>query len=622
MTATLAGIGCGIALHPWLDRVLDGRYPFFAYFAGFLMTLALAGPRWSLVTLVVGFVVGVSHLAPLSDLPANLDARMLLRTVVYWVLGLAAVRVARMLSAERRRSELLADQAQTTGRSREVLRRQLHAVTETTTVGLLLSDDIGRVTFMNPAAERILGVTLPDIRHRGMHDVVHHRRPDGTPYPSAECPISVALAEGREERGEETFLRADGTFYPVAYAVTPIVSDAVTVGAVVELREIGEEKRVAEEREQLLESERTTNRVKDEFLAMLGHELRNPIGAIMASADLLRHIEPSDPRAARLNAIIRRQTVHLNRLIDDLLDVARVASGKVVLARQPVDLGQIVQRAVHLLRETGKLEGHAVVLHTDPGWVDGDATRLEQVTTNLLLNAVKYTPPSGRIDVTVAVDGEQVRLRVRDDGAGIAPELLPRVFDPFVQSEQSLDRSDGGLGVGLTLVRRLVEHHGGSVEARSAGPGAGTEMIVSLPRIAAPESTEAGGAGAARSTARRILVVEDNDDARDAVRLLLEAAGHEVHEASDGRAGLKAALETKPDVAIVDLGLPGIDGFELARRLRATGAPIRLVALTGYGQPEDQARSMEAGFDMHLVKPVDEQRLLAALDSRQATSLD
>jgi CheY-like chemotaxis protein len=205
---------------------------------------------------------------------------------------------------------------------------------------------------------------------------------------------------------------------------------------------------------------------------------------------------------------------------------------------------------------------------------------------------------------------------VRDDGAGIPPELLPRVFDPFVQSEQSLDRSGGGLGVGLTLVRRLIERHGGSVEVRSDGVGAGTEVTVSLPRIAAPDRADSSAGAAGIRNVRRILVVEDNDDARDAVRLLLETAGHEVHEASDGRAGLQAALETRPDVALVDLGLPGIDGFELAKRLRAAGSRIRLVALTGYGQPEDQLRSMEAGFDVHLVKPVDEQRLLAAVDAR------
>jgi PAS domain S-box-containing protein len=521
-----------------------------------------------------------------------------------------------VVGTERRRSQRLADQAHETGRARELLRRQLRAVTETATVGLLLSDELGRCTFMNPAAEQLLGLTLSDIRQRGMHQLIHHHRPDGSTYPPDECPISNALAGGHPARGEETFIRPDGTFYPVAYAVTPIVSDAVAVGAVVELREIGEEKRVAEEREQLLESERTTNRVKDEFLAMLGHELRNPIGAIMTAADVLRHVDPTDPRAAQLNAIIRRQTAHLNRLIDDLLDVARVASGKVVLARRPVDLGRIVQHAVDVLRETGKLEQHQVVLHLDAGWVDGDVARLEQVTTNLLLNAIKYTPADGHIDVRVELDTNAVRLRVLDDGAGIAPELLPRVFDPFVQSEQSLDRSSGGLGIGLTLVRRLVEHHGGSVEARSAGPGTGTEMIVSLRRVAAPDRTTAtAAADTSTRDARRVLIVEDNDDAREAVRLLLETAGHEVHEANDGRAGLQAALDTRPEVAIVDLGLPGIDGFELARRLRATaaGARIRLVALTGYGQPEDRARAAEAGFDAHLVKPVDERRLLAAL---------
>ena len=356
------------------------------------------------------------------------------------------------------------------------------------------------------------------------------------------------------------------------------------------------------------------NRTKDEFLAMLGHELRNPLGAISSAAHVLSRTAGSNNASARASDVIGRQVQHLARIVDDLLDVSRVVAGKVVLRLQPVDLAEIVRRVATLHGGPAGAR-HVISVHTTPTWVSADPTRLEQVLTNLLANSVKYTPPGGEITVSVRRDGNQAVLAVRDTGVGIRPELLPRVFELFVQGDRSLERSAGGLGIGLTLVRQLVELHGGTVEASSPGAGRGSTFTVRLPVFAAPPDADDAARPATPAPARRVLVVEDNDDAREMLRNLLHLFGHEVHEACDGASGIEQARRVRPDAALIDIGLPGIDGYEVARRIRADVPGARLVALTGYGQPEDRERALAAGFDVHLVKPVDPeqlQRLLAA----------
>ena len=357
----------------------------------------------------------------------------------------------------------------------------------------------------------------------------------------------------------------------------------------------------------------SANRTKDEFLAMLGHELRNPLGAISSAAHVLSRTAAGNSATTRASEIIGRQVQHLARIVDDLLDVSRVVAGKVALRLQPVDLGEVARRVATL---GGGPAGARHVIYVDaaPTWVSADPTRLEQVLTNLVANAVKYTPAGGEITVTVAREGNQAVLRVRDTGMGIRPELLPRVFDLFVQADRSLERSSGGLGIGLTLVRQLVQLHGGSVEAASAGPGRGSTFTVRLPILAALPVPDGGAQPAVGGPPQRVLVVEDNDDAREMLRNLLSLLGHEVHEACDGAAGIEEARRVRPDAALIDIGLPGIDGYEVARRIRADVPGARLVAVTGYGQPEDRERALAAGFDVHLVKPVDPdqlQRLLA-----------
>ena len=356
------------------------------------------------------------------------------------------------------------------------------------------------------------------------------------------------------------------------------------------------------------------NRAKDEFLAMLGHELRNPLSAIGSAVAVLERLRIDDLRGTRATQVIARQTQHLARVMDDLLDVGRVVTGKITLERRAMDLLAAARRAVATLRAAGVTERHDVAVDGRPVWVDGDATRLEQVVTNLVSNALKFTPSGGTIRIWVGTEDDDAVLRVSDTGVGMSAELLPRVFDLFVQGDQPPERSSGGLGIGLTLVRQLVELHGGRVEARSAGTGQGSVFTIRLPRATIASGDGAGATHAAPPPCR-ILVVEDNADARDMLLALLTLDRHDVFTASDGPAGVDAAVRLRPDVALVDIGLPGLNGYEVARRIRATeaGRAVKLIALTGYGQTEDLRQAREAGFDLHLVKPVEPRRLDEAL---------
>jgi CheY-like chemotaxis protein len=362
---------------------------------------------------------------------------------------------------------------------------------------------------------------------------------------------------------------------------------------------------------ELFQETQRANRAKDEFLAMLGHELRNPLNAIGSAASLLGLGNGRAEMAERARAVINRQVQHLARLVEDLLDVSRVTSGKVVLVRQPTDLAELAVSTMANWRASGRFARHEVALEVAPVWVDADPTRLEQVLGNLLANALKYTPPGGAVAVRVRAEQSSALLEVEDTGAGIAPELLGKVFELFVQGERTLDRAQGGLGIGLTLTRALVEMHGGTVDARSAGPGRGATFRIRLPRIPAPAAPVRGPARPAAPAPRRILIVEDNDDAREMLRAQLERDGHEVHGAADGPAGLEVAEKVQPDVVLIDVGLPGLNGYEVARRIRAAawGRSILLVALTGYGQADDRREALEAGCDLHVTKPVMPERL-------------
>jgi signal transduction histidine kinase len=378
-----------------------------------------------------------------------------------------------------------------------------------------------------------------------------------------------------------------------------------------------------DERDRLLEAEQQgralaeqANRAKDEFLAMLGHELRNPLAAVSNAAAIIRSGKRTPEQLEFAAGVIHRQSGHLKRLIDDLLDVGRVMTGKILLDRRPLDLEASVRHVVSTLRTAGTFGGRHVEVKLGPAWLNGDQTRIEQVVSNLLVNAATYTPSGGTIGVTLAAqDGEAV-VRVSDSGKGIRAEHLSRIFDLFFQAEPAGTRSQGGLGIGLTLVKRLIELHGGSVGVESRGAGQGARFTVRLP------ATDAAGlrghpATSVRGASRTVLVVEDNADERETLRVALELHGHRVLQASDARSALEQIASGRPSIALIDIGLPGTDGYELARQVQARfdGAKPVLVALTGYGSEEDARRAQKAGFVRHLTKPV-EVADLAAIVSR------
>lgn len=353
------------------------------------------------------------------------------------------------------------------------------------------------------------------------------------------------------------------------------------------------------------------SRAKDEFLSMLGHELRNPLGAISAAIDVLDVAPPGSESAGEARAIIARQTRNLAHMMGDLLDVGRVIAGKILLARQPVNLAAVLERVQRTLHLTGEAASHDLRLDVGDAWIDGDAVRMEQVMTNLVTNAIKYTPAGRSIEVTVGLRGDRAVFEVKDSGMGIPATLLPHVFDLFVQGERTLDRRAGGLGIGLTLVKRLVELHGGTVVAESSDDG--SRFTVELPAIAPPTRPEDDTLPPSRR--RRVLVIEDNADVLAALRSKLELDGHTVSTAADGVEGLTRLLRQQPEVSIVDIGLPGLTGYEVARHARAAGYAGRLIALSGYGQERDRSDALVAGFDGYLIKPVDRAQLRASLSA-------
>jgi PAS domain S-box-containing protein len=406
--------------------------------------------------------------------------------------------------------------------------------------------------------------------------------------------------------GGVRWIRAIGrTFYDPSGK--PLHFDGVTV-------DVTEQKRAEE---MLKEADRR----KDEFLAMLGHELRNPLAPIRNAIHILQLVAPSDERVRRPLDVIDRQARQLAGLVDDLLDVSRITRGQINVRKQALDLATVVAQAVETSRPLMEERRHRFELQLPPDsiYVEADPTRLAQVILNLLNNAAKYTEEGGRIWLTVERRDAEVVLRVRDTGMGISADMLPKIFEPFTQVEQTLDRAQGGLGIGLTLVRRLVEIHGGSVRAFSEGRGRGSEFVVRLPvLLEAPPPRPANGVSGAKDAkpSRRILIVDDNKDSAESLAMLMRLLGHDVHTAHDGEAGLHAAAQFDPDIVLLDIGLPRLDGLEVARRLRGDLGlrDALLIAMTGYGQDEDRRRSQGAGFDAHLVKPVDFNELQALLE--------
>ena len=490
-------------------------------------------------------------------------------------------------------------------RSREREGSLLQAIIDRIPVMITMYEANARVLRLNREFERLTGWSTEAAR--GV-DLMARCYPD----PAYRAEVRTYMDSVREGWRDVTMTTRDGRVLQTSWSNIRLPDDTrIGIGL-----DATERRRTEDERERARAEAEEASRVKDEFFAMLGHELRNPLGAITTALHVIDTGTPGDERSARAREIITRQIRHLVRLVDDLLDVTRLTTGKITLARRPVDLAALARRVVAAVGATTpalELRGAA----DGAVWIEADETRLEQILNNLLGNAVKFTPAGGRVTVAVAArDGEAV-LSVEDSGAGIAADLLPRIFELFVQGQSGLYRPASGLGIGLTLVKRLVDLHGGRIEAASEGPGRGSVFTVRFPLQAAPRAAAdppppPGGARAPR----RVLIVEDNHDAREMLRHLLERTGHEVHEAADGLTGLDRALALRPDAAVIDIGLPGLDGYEVARRLRGAGREdVLLVAVTGYGQPGDRQRSTDAGFDAHLTKPVDPLALEALLEN-------
>ena len=454
--------------------------------------------------------------------------------------------------------------------------------------------------------------------------------------------VNYASPEGFAATGDPALLEFARSIGMHALSITPLVARGRTLGALAILqaesrRGIGSEdaallRDIAQRAALAIDNARLysdanaarqqaelANRAKDEFLAMLGHELRNPLAPIVSTLKVMALRD--DSAFSQERRVIERQVGNLARLVDDLLDVARIARGDVRLRRERVKLGDILTRAAEMAAPLIELRRHTLRLAQEPGtlWLDADAGRLNQVFANLLTNAARYTPEGGEIAVAAHQDGSQCVVTVADNGQGIEPDLLPRIFDLFVQGQQDLQRAGGGLGVGLALVKNLVGLHGGSVSAESAGRGSGSTFKVVLPLAAAAaletEPTLAPNVPSRPLRSERVLVVDDNRDAAEALVALLEVSGCDVRMATDPIVALALLEEFSPDVAILDIGLPQIDGYALATRIRSldAGRSCRLLALTGYGMPEDRARSEAAGFSAHLVKPVELEALLDAM---------
>ena len=455
---------------------------------------------------------------------------------------------------------------------------------------LCIADTDGHFLRLNAEWERTLGYPLDELVGRPFVDLVH---PDDQPRTRAAL-ARLAAGEPLADFANR-YVCQDGT--PRWIEWRAIANGPVIFAAA---RDITERKRT----EELL---RESGRRKDEFLAMLSHELRNPLAPIRNSLYVLERAAPDSEEAHRALAVVERQTAHLTHLVDDLLDITRITRGRITLRREPVDLGALVHRTLDDHRGEFATRGIAVVADVDeePCWTDADPTRLAQVVGNLLSNALKFTPAGGRVAVEVRREGARVTLRVRDTGVGIATATLDTLFAPFAQAAQPLDRSSGGLGLGLALVKGLVELHGGKVSATSAGTGRGAEFIIELLPTAAPATVTTAAAAPAASRPRRVLVIEDNVDAAESLKDLLELHGHVVEVAPDGPNGLTLARTFRPEVVLCDIGLPGMSGYEVARAFQRDPdlrGPL-LVALTGYARPEDRQRALDAGFTRHVAKP-------------------
>jgi PAS domain S-box-containing protein len=478
--------------------------------------------------------------------------------------------------------------------------------------GVIVTDAQSNVTFMNPEAERLTGWTQSEAA--GMPLPRLFRIVNEDTRQEAESPVEKALRSGSVVGlANHTLLFAkDGSEKPIDDSAAPILhSDGRIFGVVLVFRDFTERRqaeRAVRASQEALENE---SRRKDEFLAILSHELRNPLAPIRMAVAVLNKIGPSQPEQQQLRDVIDRQTTQLTRLLDDLLDVSRISSGKISLRKERFNIGNAVASAVESIRPQMDARKHELIVDapSEPIFVDGDPARLSQIFVNLLSNAAKYTDRGGRITLTYRRAEGNAIIRVIDPGIGLTSEQMSRIFGMFAQVDDSLERGEGGLGVGLALARMLVELHEGQIEVRSAGLGKGSEFTVRIPALPqeSASTSEIERGAAAPQIQRRILVADDNVDSAETLASLLRSAGHEVRTAHEGASAVETWSVFRPDLAILDIGMPKLNGYDVARQIRSreNGAHTVLVAVTGWGQEEDKRKARDAGFDHHLTKPVD-----------------
>ena len=479
---------------------------------------------------------------------------------------------------------------------------RLASIVGTAMDAIAMCDDLLRVVLFNRSAEQMFGYPAGDVLGRSLPDLIPR----------------LTVTELGEEAGsvgrrlEVEAVRAGGDRIPIEVSISDVVVHGRRLFTVI-ARDISERRRAESEL-------READRRKDVFLGMLAHELRNPLAAITTAGEVL-HRTVDEPAIQRLINVIRRQTAALGRMVDDLLDISRVTQGKIQLAHERLLLSDLVNRAVETVRDAAENAGLRLDVHIgpDPVWLMGDQTRLEQVLANLLNNAVKFTPAGGTITLDARGEGERAVIRVRDTGVGIESALLPKVFELFVQGDTSLDRANSGLGIGLALVQQVVTLHGGRVTAHSAGRDKGSEFVVHLPATsAAPAADSALGESRHRQErTMRVLVVDDQPDLADCVAMMIETIGHEARAVYNGADALTVSRAEIPDLMLLDLGMPEMTGYELARAIRQdeTLSNVPLIALSGYGRDEDRARAKEAGFDLHLTKPIADTKLRDVIES-------
>ena len=468
----------------------------------------------------------------------------------------------------------------------------------------------GIVTSWNPAAVRLFGYMPAEIVGKPITTVIPPE------LHSEEVEILARLRRGeRIEHYETVRVAKDGRRIDISLTISPIRGeDGTIIGASKIARDVTERKR----NERLL---READQQKDEFLATLAHELRNPLAPICAAAELLKSAKNLAPELRAATAILERQARHMTHLVDDLLDISRITSGRIRLQQEAVELGDLMKGVIETHRQSAQTARHQVTLAATgaPVHVSGDRVRLTQILSNILHNAVKYTPPGGRIDLALGTEDRQAVVSIRDNGMGIPAEKLEHIFEPFAQLDTSYQHGDGGLGIGLTLAKRLVELHGGTIEAHSAGRGKGTEFVIRLSTIAAgPEKPASARHRPIDSTVScRVLIADDNHDAAVSLSMLLQAMGHDTRVVHDGIEALEEAELFRPDVVLLDIGMPRLDGYETARRItsRPWAAATQIVAVTGWGQETDRQRAKDAGFHRHLVKPVDLDALREVMSS-------